>query len=60
MNCSPNWIYAAFCTRDGGRIPTQAESNEAWGTANYPWGTTTFGFPVSPGQGPYAFELTSN
>jgi hypothetical protein len=42
MNCAPNWMYAAFCAWDGGRLPTQAEYNQAWGPSQYPWGTTRY------------------
>jgi hypothetical protein len=59
MNCGTYWMYAAFCAWDGGRMPTQAEVDEAWGTNDYPWGTT-FGFPVSPGGGAYQYEATVN
>lgn len=60
MNCGAYWMYAAFCAWDGGRMPTQAEVNQAWGPQNYPWGTTTFTFPVSPGGGAYQYEQTAN
>ena len=60
MNCGAYWIYAAFCAWDGGRMPTQAEVNEAYGATVYPWGTNTFTFPVSPGGGLYQYELTAN
>ncbi|MEA2747980.1 MAG: hypothetical protein QOI41_2123 [Myxococcales bacterium] len=61
MNCGAYWMYAAFCAWDGGRMPTEAEMNEAWGTANYPWGTATFTFPLDNAhQGPYGWEATAN
>jgi hypothetical protein len=33
QNCAPYWIAAAFCAWDGGRLPTQAESNAVYGGA---------------------------
>jgi hypothetical protein len=51
MNCSPYWVYAAFCAWDGGRLPTMAEINQVW-TATYPWGGA-YGAPgpVAPASG---------
>ena len=60
MNCGAYWMYAAFCAWDGGRMPTPAEVDEAYGAAVYPWGTATFTFPVSPGGGAYQYEATAN
>ena len=31
-------MVAAFCFWDGGRLPTRAEFNAAWGPSTYPWG----------------------
>ncbi len=42
MNCAPNWIYAAFCAWDGGRLPTRAEYATLWGGDAYPWGPTRY------------------
>ena len=55
MNCSPYWMYAAFCAWDGGRMPTQAEVNRVW-TQHFPFGddfaavapTTSASLPVQP------------
>ncbi len=61
LNCGAYWMYAAFCAWDGGRMPTQAEVDEAWGATAYPWGTSTFTFPLdSAHQGPYQYEATAN
>ena len=61
MNCGAYWMYAAFCSWDGGRMPTEAEMNEAYGGANYPWGTSTFTFPLdNQHQGAYGWEATAN
>jgi hypothetical protein len=61
MNCGAYWMYAAFCAWDGGRMPTEAEMNEAWGATNYPWGTSTFTFPLDNAhQGQYGYEATAN
>jgi hypothetical protein len=59
MNCGTYWIYAAFCAWDGGRMPTQAEINDAWGPTIYPYNVNVFPFPLSP-AGPYAWEQTVN
>jgi hypothetical protein len=40
MNCAPYWVYAAFCAWDGGYLPTLAQVETAYGTAQYPWGAT--------------------
>ena len=40
LNCVTVHIVAAFCAWDGGRLPTRAEMNVAWGPAKYPWGAT--------------------
>lgn len=42
MNCSPYWMYAAFCAWDGGRLPTRAEFAAVWGAQAYPWGATRY------------------
>ncbi len=42
MNCSPYWMYAAFCAWDGGRLPTRAEYATVWGGDAYPWGDTRY------------------
>jgi hypothetical protein len=65
MNCGAYWMYAAFCAWDGGRMPTEAEMNEAYGAMNYPWntagGSNTFGFPLDANhQGAYGYEATAN
>lgn len=61
MNCGAYWMYATFCAWDGGRMPTEAEMNEAWGATAYPWGTSKFGFPLdNQHQGPYGYEETVN
>jgi hypothetical protein len=60
MNCGAYWMYAAFCAWDGGRMPTTAEMNDAWGATNYPWGTATYTFPTNPGGGAYQYEQTAN
>jgi hypothetical protein len=61
MNCAPYWMYAAFCAWDGGRMPTQAEMNDAWGTGTYPYstGVNNYPFPLSP-TGAYAWETNAN
>jgi hypothetical protein len=59
INCAAYWMYAAFCAWDGGRMPTQAEVNDAWGATTYPWNSNTFGFSLQPG-GVYPFESTAN
>jgi len=38
LNCVPAYLIAAFCAWDGGRMPTKAEWDGAWGGALYPWG----------------------
>ncbi len=60
MNCGAYWMYAAFCSWDGGRMPTQAEVNQAYGTTSYPWGTTTFSYPFSTPGAANDYELTAN
>ena len=65
MNCGAYWMYAAFCAWDGGRMPTEAEMNEAYGAMNYPWntpaGSNTFGFPLDAAhQGAFGYEATAN
>jgi hypothetical protein len=50
MNCSPYWMYAAFCAWDGGRLPTTAEVQRVW-TARYPWGAD-FAEPPVVANGP--------
>jgi hypothetical protein len=55
MNCAPNWIYAAFCAWDGGRLPTRDEYDVLWGADAYPWGPTRY---VTLGVTNY--ELTVN
>lgn len=42
MNCSPYWMYAAFCAWDGGRLATRAEYATLWGDDAYPWGPTRY------------------
>ena len=62
MNCSPYWMYAAFCAWDGGRMPTTAEITQVW-TAEYPWGAGYGGAgrPVAPAGGiPYATTVNRN
>ncbi len=60
MNCGAYWMYAAFCAWDGGRLPTPAEVQQAWGTTTYPWGTATYTLPTNPGPGLNTHELTAN
>ena len=38
LNCVTSYMVAAFCAWDGGRMPTKAEWDDAWGGAKYPWG----------------------
>jgi hypothetical protein len=38
LNCVPAYMMAAFCFWDGGRLPSLAEFNAAWGGSTYPWG----------------------
>jgi hypothetical protein len=45
QNCAPYWMAAAFCAWDGGRLPTQAESNIAYGASTYPWGPNLYPNP---------------
>ena len=40
LNCVSVHIIAAFCAWDGGRLPTRAEMNVAWGGATFPWGAS--------------------
>lgn len=40
LNCVTFYMLAAFCAWDGGRLPTDAEINRAWGERTYPWGNT--------------------
>lgn len=40
LNCASFYTLAAFCAWDGGRLPTTAELDAAWGAETYPWGTT--------------------
>ena len=40
MNCVDAFMAAAFCVWDGGRLPTRAEWDAAWGADKYPWGET--------------------
>ncbi len=47
MNCSPYWMYAAFCAWDGGRLPTLPEVKRVW-TARYPWGADFATPPLTP------------
>jgi hypothetical protein len=40
LNCTVQFLLAAFCAWDGGRLPTQPElggANGAWGAGAYPW-----------------------
>ena len=40
LNCTVQFMLAAFCAWDGGRLPTQPELggvNGAWGAGDYPW-----------------------
>ncbi len=55
MNCSPYWMYAAFCAWDGGRLPTRAEFGQVWGPGAYPWGATRY-----PTDGVTNYETTVN
>jgi hypothetical protein len=45
QNCMPYWMAAAFCAWDGGRLPTQAESNVVYGGSSYPWGASLYPNP---------------
>ncbi len=38
MNCATYYFYAAFCAWEGGRLPTRADLEAAWGNKKYPWG----------------------
>jgi hypothetical protein len=40
LNCASFYMLAAFCAWDGGRLPTAAELDAAWGAETYPWGET--------------------
>jgi hypothetical protein len=40
LNCTSFYLLAAFCAWDGGRLPTTAELDAAWGAETYPWGET--------------------
>ena len=40
LNCVSFYMLAAFCAWDGGRLPTTAELDAAWGAETYPWGDT--------------------
>jgi len=37
LNCSPYWMYAAFCAWDGGSMPTDAQITAIWGAGSWPW-----------------------
>ncbi len=64
LNCVTVYMIAAFCAWDGGKLPTRAQWNYAWGGATYPWGaspapagyTTAYdsdatGSPITPAGG---------
>jgi formylglycine-generating enzyme required for sulfatase activity len=51
LNCVDAYIIAAFCAWDGGRLPTRAEWNAAWGAGTYPWAGST-----PPAGWPDAFD----
>jgi hypothetical protein len=53
MNCSPYWMYAAFCAWDGGRLPTLTEVKRVW-TERYPWGAAYATPPLTPNGPPRA------
>ncbi len=38
LNCASAVLIAALCAWDGGRLPSPAEIEAAWGNAKYPWG----------------------
>jgi sulfatase modifying factor 1 len=40
LNCVSVYMIAAFCAWDGGKLPTRAQINYAWGAGTYPWGNT--------------------
>jgi formylglycine-generating enzyme required for sulfatase activity len=40
INCVSVYMIAAFCAWDGGKLPTRAQWNYAWGGATYPWGAS--------------------
>lgn len=51
MNCVTAYMIAAFCAWDGGKLPTRALWDFAWGTKTYPWGASP-----APAGWPAAFE----
>ncbi|CAN5924358.1 hypothetical protein BH11MYX4_BH11MYX4_00450 [soil metagenome] len=51
INCVTAYMVAAFCAWDGGRMPTKAEWDEAWGGSTYPWGAAP-----APAGWPAAFD----
>ncbi len=64
INCSPYWMYAAFCTWDGGRMPTTAEIQKVWpatsGNQVYPWGQYATTKPVAATDAPVAPAAPTN
>ncbi len=57
LNCVTAYMLAALCAWDGGRLPTRAELDAAWGNKKYPWGASP-----DPAGWPYAYddETTAN
>jgi formylglycine-generating enzyme required for sulfatase activity len=53
MNCVTVYMMAAFCAWDGGKLPTRAQFDYAWGGATYPWG-------ASPAPAGYATAFDSD
>jgi hypothetical protein len=37
INCTPFYVYAAFCAWDGGHVATEAELQAVYGAQQYPW-----------------------
>ncbi len=52
LNCVTVYMIAAFCAWDGGRLPTRAEMNVAWGPDKYPWG------PASAANAPLGYRFS--
>ncbi|NOU28520.1 MAG: SUMF1/EgtB/PvdO family nonheme iron enzyme [Polyangiaceae bacterium] len=50
LNCASAVLMAALCASDGGRLPTPAELDAAWGTAKFPWGNAPA--PYNPKYSP--------
>ncbi len=53
LNCTPYWMFAAFCAWDGGKVASMNEVWDAYSTDAYPWGPSGLngaGAPVSGDQ----------